>query len=446
MRTPLSALVLVVGLALMALGLFGGKSGSGALAPLGAGAALVFLGVALVSSRLVPPIASLIGAPIERARGFTGRLARENTVRNAGRTASTAAALMIGLALVSGVTIFAAGLRHSIDDAIDKGVKAQVILENKDGFSSIPRAAGESVGRLDGAETVSPLRQSAAKVRGVKSTATVSGVDPRTLPLVYRLQWKKGSDSTLAALGPNDVLVSDSWSKSNDRSIGDAVTATTQRGRQLHYVIRGTYKNNAHFLGDLTVTNDTLAGDFGQRRDQYVFVGLHPGTDANAFKDRASALVKSQYPTAEAVTKSGFKDTQTNWVNKILAFFYVLLSLAVIVSLLGIVNTLVLAIYERTRELGMLRAIGTSRRQVRQIVRYESVITAMIGAVLGIVLGIFFAVIVSRPLANEGFQLSFPIVSLLILLVLAALAGVLAAITPARRAAKLDILQALSYE
>ena len=144
--------------------------------------------------------------------------------------------------------------------------------------------------------------------------------------------------------------------------------------------------------------------------------------------------------------KAGFKKKQTGWINQITAFFLVLLSLAVIVSLFGIVNTLVLAIYERTRELGLLRAVGMSKRQVRRIVRYESVITALIGAILGTVLGVFFAVIISRPLAGEGFKLSFPVGTLVILLILAGLAGVLAAITPARRASKLNVLEALAYE
>ena len=163
-------------------------------------------------------------------------------------------------------------------------------------------------------------------------------------------------------------------------------------------------------------------------------------------KAQAGKVLTAQYPTAEALTKSGFKTEQTKWIGQISAFFYVLLSLSVIVSLFGIVNTLVLSIYERTRELGLLRAVGMSRRQVKRVVRYESVITAMIGAICGTVLGVFFAVILSRPLASEGFELSFPVGTLVILLILAALAGVLAAITPARRAAKLNVLEALAYE
>ncbi|MGZ4202414.1 MAG: ABC transporter permease, partial [Thermoleophilaceae bacterium] len=193
-------------------------------------------------------------------------------------------------------------------------------------------------------------------------------------------------------------------------------------------------------------TNAALARAAQVTQDQFVFVGLKPGANADQVKATASNVLKDQYPTAEAVTKSGFKKEQTKWIGQISAFFYVLLSLSVVVSLFGIVNTLVLSIYERTRELGLMRAVGMSRRQVKRIVRYESVITAMIGAITGTVLGVFFAVILSRPLANEGFELAFPLGTLFILLILAGLAGVLAAITPARRAAKLNVLEALAYE
>jgi putative ABC transport system permease protein len=353
---------------------------------------------------------------------------------------------MIGLALVSGVTIFAAGLRHSVNSAIDKSVHAGVVVENKDGWSNIPAAAGQQIGKLDGVNSASAIRRSQAQVAGVSGTPDMTGVDPGTLPGVYEIEWKKGSDQSLQTLGGDGALVSDSWSKSKHRGVGDKIAVTTQSGQHATFTIKGTYKNNVHFLGDISVTNDTLAKVAQVTQDEYVFVGLKPGADAGAVKAQAGKILDAQYPTAEAVTKSGFKTEQTKWIGQISAFFYVLLSLSVIVSLFGIVNTLVLAIYERTRELGLLRAVGTSRRQVKRIVRYESVITAMIGAILGTVLGVFFAVILSRPLASEGFQLSFPVGTLAILLILAGFAGVLAAITPARRAARLNVLEALAYE
>jgi putative ABC transport system permease protein len=376
----------------------------------------------------------------------SGQLARENATRNTARTASTAAALMVGLALVAGVTIFAAGIKKSVNSAIDKSVKAGLVVENKDGWSSIPSAAGKSVAQVPGVGSSSEIRLSQAKVAGVSGTPDVSGVNPQTLPAVYQLDWKKGSNATLNQLDGNNAIVSESWSKSKHKKVGQQINITTQSGNHATYTIIGTYKNNVHFLGDIAVTNQTLARDFKVTDDQFVMYGLKPGANDEQVKAQASKILAAQYPNAEADTKSGFKKTQTQWINQISAFFYVLLSLAVIVSLFGIVNTLVLAIYERTRELGLLRAVGMSRRQVKRIVRYESVITALIGAILGTVLGVFFAVIVSRPLAGEGFELSFPVGTLVILLILAGLAGVLAAITPARRASKLNVLEALAYE
>ena len=445
-KTPFGVATLALGVALMCLGLLTNSTGSAVWLPLLFGTLLVFIGAAMFSSKLVRPIASLVGRPMEGLRGVTGQLARENATRNTGRTASTAAALMIGLALVSGVTIFAAGIKKSVNDAIDTSVRAGLVVENKDGWTSIPAAAGKAVAQVPGVTSSSEIRLSQAKVAGVSGTPDVSGVDPTTLPAVYQLDWKKGSNATLHQLDGNNAIVSESWSKSKHKKVGQQIRITTQNGNHATYTIIGTYKNNVHFLGDIAVTNQTLARDFKVTEDQFVMYGLAPGANPDQVRNQASRILAAQFPNAQADTKSGFKKKQTQWINQISAFFYVLLSLAVIVSLFGIVNTLVLAIYERTRELGLLRAVGMSKRQVRRIVRYESVITALIGAILGTVLGVFFAVIVSRPLAGEGFKLSFPVGTLVILLILAGLAGVLAAITPARRASKLNVLEALAYE
>ena len=445
-KTPFGLVTLGLGVALMCLGLLTNSTGSAVWLPLLFGTVLVFIGTAMFSSRLVRPIASLVGRPMERLRGVSGQLARENATRNTGRTASTAAALMIGLALVAGVTIFAAGIKKSVNSAIDSSVKAGLVVENKDGFTSIPAAAGKAVRQVPGVAASSEIRLSQAKVAGVSGTPDVSGVDAATLPSVYKVDWKKGSDATLQRLDGNNVIVSQSWSKSKHKTVGQQLQITTQSGNHATYTIIGTYKNNVHFLGDLAVSNATLARDFKVTEDQFVMFGLKPGANADQVQGQASHILAAQFPNAQADTKAGFKKKQTDWIGQITAFFYVLLSLAVIVSLFGIVNTLVLAIYERTRELGLLRAVGMSKRQVRRIVRYESVITALIGAILGTVLGVFFAVIISRPLAGEGFKLSFPVGTLVILLILAGLAGVLAAITPARRASKLNVLEALAYE
>jgi putative ABC transport system permease protein len=189
-----------------------------------------------------------------------------------------------------------------------------------------------------------------------------------------------------------------------------------------------------------------MAREFGERRDSYVLVGVANGADATAVQQRIERLVDARYPSAEALDQEQLKQSQEEQIGALVGLIYALLSLAIVVSIFGIVNTLALSIHERTRELGMLRAVGMTRRQVRRVIRYEAVITALIGALLGAALGMLFAALISRPLADEGFELAYPVGQLLLILVLAALAGVLAAVGPARRASNLDVLEALAYE
>ena len=208
----------------------------------------------------------------------------------------------------------------------------------------------------------------------------------------------------------------------------------------------GTFTDNSDFMGDFGAS-DANAEAFGEPESATnVFIKLAPGADAGAVRSQIEAALEQQFPTVQVQDQEELKDSIAEELNSLLGIIYVLLALSVVVSLFGIVNTLALTIHERTRELGLLRAVGTSRRQIRRTVRYEAVITALIGGVLGLTLGVLFAVLVSRPLADEGFTLSIPIGQLIGLLVLAALAGVLAAIGPARRASRLDVLEALAYE
>jgi putative ABC transport system permease protein len=444
-RTPLAGAVAAVGVLLLCLGLFGSASGGSAAGLVGAGAGIVFIGVGLLAYHIVRPLAMAVGLPLERLRGVSGRLARENATRNPRRTASTSAALMIGVALVAFVTIFAAGLKASIDDHVNVGLKGQMIVESKLFGLALPLAATKAVQQQPQVDTVSAIRFSQARVRGAGKTA-VTGVDPQTIDSVFNLNWTHGSAATIRALSPQDVLLSKKWAQSHRAAVGDTVALTTPTGAHLRLTARGVYDDKARLFGDLTVSNALMAPAFNVTGNAFLMVGLRPGAAANAVKDATSRAIKAQYPSLKVLTKQGFIDEQNGQVNQLLIFFYVLLVLTIVISLFGIVNTLALAIHERTRELGMLRAIGTSRRQVKQIVRYESVITAMIGAVLGVALGALFAVLVTIPLESEGFTISIPVGQLVVLLLVGAVFGVLAAIWPARRAAKLDVLSALAYE
>jgi putative ABC transport system permease protein len=435
----------LAGLALMLGGLFGGIDDSGTAAGLlGGGAALMLFGVSLFSPRLVRPLASLTGRPLERLRGLTGRLARENAMRKPGRTATTAAALMIGLALVVFVTIFAAGLKTSVANTIDESFRGEIVLQNSDGFSPIPREAVERARQVDGVDTVSSSTYATGALRGGENVR-VAAVDPATLGTVLALTFKSGDPSVLAGLGPHDAIVDDAFARDKGLKVGDTLRLRTPLERTASFRVRGTVKGELDLLGK-AIVDESATRQFGRLQPSLALARLAPDASPKHVQDEMDSALKERFPTVEVQNQSQLKDQQEEQVNQLLGLVYALLSLAVIVSLFGIVNTLALSIHERTRELGMLRAIGMSRRQVRTMVRYEAVITALIGAILGTVLGVIFAALVSRPLADEGFELSYPIGTLFILLVLAAVAGVVAAIGPARRASRLDVLRALAYE
>jgi putative ABC transport system permease protein len=441
-------LLMLGGLALVLVGLFANISDSGQAAlMLGGGAALVLFGVSLYSPRLVRPLAGVIGAPLERLRGLTGRLARENSQRNPSRTAATAAALMIGLALVSFVTVFAAGLKASIADAIDNSFQGELEIQNTNGFDPIPKAVAATVRKVPGVQTVSTLQTTQIKIDAVGGKPRASGLDQSTATQVLSIDFQGDtSGQTLQGLTSSQTIVDQSFADANGLEVGDTIQALGQTGNRASFRIVGEFKDSADLLGSLIVTQEAMARDFAVTQDTFDFVKLEPGADPATVQDQIDTLLTQRFPTAEVLNQEELKQNQENQINPLLGLVYALLSLAIIVSLFGIANTLALSIYERTRELGMLRAVGMSRRQVRRMIRYESVITALIGAVLGMVLGLIFAALLSVPLEDEGFVLSYPVGQLVFILVVAALAGVVAAIAPARRAARLDVLQALAYE
>jgi putative ABC transport system permease protein len=249
----------------------------------------------------------------------------------------------------------------------------------------------------------------------------------------------------MSGLGDGNAAVYNDFAEQHDLAIGDTIRLITPRGNEVAYRVTGIHDAAAGIVDDVLVSNETLERDWDARDIAFALVGGGEDADQEALKRSAEAALRD-FPTAKPQTIDDFKEEQNRQVSGLLGLIYALLSLSVIVALLGIVNTLALSVHERTRELGMLRAVGMSRRQVRRMVRGESVITAAIGALLGIVLGIAFAAIVSRPLADEGFVFELPVVTLVVVVVLAALAGVLAAIPPARRAARVDVLRAVTTE
>jgi putative ABC transport system permease protein len=439
----LAALLGVVGMGMIVAGLFGGADGDAAAGLMGVGAVLFVIAVSLFSPALVRPLAALAGAPMERLRRLTGRLARENAQRNPGRTAITAAALMIGLALVAFVTIFAAGLKDSISNAVDDTFQGDLVIQNTDGFSPIPPAAAKAAEREPGVELVASLRGIEAGLDGDKVRVNALSANAGD---VFELEWEEGGPEVLRGLQDGEAVIEDSLASSHNLAVGDSFRLLSQAGVQPSFRVAGIYESDVEIVGKVLVTQAVMARDFGQTQDTIDFVRLERDVGADEVQQRLEGVMERQFPTAEVVNQQELKELYENQVNQLLGLIYALLALAIVISLFGIANTLALSIHERTRELGMLRAIGMSRRQVRTMVRYEAVITALIGAILGMVLGLIFAVLIAQPLKDEGFVLSFPIDQLVVLLVLAGLAGVLAAILPARRASRLDVLQSLQYE
>jgi putative ABC transport system permease protein len=404
-------------------------------------------GVAARRYRVVPALARLVGVLVSW-RGITGRLARENAIRQPGRTMVTAAALTVGLALVTFVTVLADGTKASIDKAVSRSFAGDLIVENAQtgNQQGIPALVAPALRRVPGIASVTPIAFTVARPRRSSENASVTAVEPSTFERVYRIEWKQGSPATLLSLGETGTVVTKSYANANHLKVGQTISVLTPSERRILLTVRGIATDEARLLGDLTITRSLARAAFGQREDALDFVSYAHGADNTQVQPAVNRLLAAHFPQTKSRTAAQFKQDQANQIDTLLTLIYVLLALSVIVSLFGIVNTLILSIYERTHELGMLRAIGTARRQVRQMIRYESIITALIGGILGIVVGVVGAVATSFALSGSGFVLSIPFGTLAILLLVAALAGVIAAQAPARRAARIDLLQALTSE
>jgi putative ABC transport system permease protein len=426
----------------MLVGLFaGGIATKWRLISLGIGAALLFVGVAILAPTLVPPLARFLGWPAVRFGGAAGRLARGNVVRNPARTATTAAALMIGLALVTLVGVLAAGLKTRFEGGVNQTFVSDYALTATDNFTPIGVAAGDALAKVPGVTAVSSVRAGQARVFG--SRIGLTAVEPN-LPAVMHNTWAAGGANTPAQLGANGAFVSKAFAKKHDLVIGTMLTAETPDGPVLRLRIRGIYDppKGAPYLGDLAVSTRTFDRAFPTPTNLFTLVNMRGGdTPANTARlERAL----QRFPDAKIQTISDFKKNQLQGLTLLLNLLYVLLSLSIIVSLFGIVNTLVLTVFERTRELGMLRAVGMTRRQVRRMIRQESVVTALLGAVLGIPLGVVLAWMVGEAINYPAFTI--PWGTLISFVVAAIIVGLLAAIFPARRAGRLNVLEALQYE
>jgi putative ABC transport system permease protein len=441
----IAGLLAAIGVAFVVAGLVGSGSIGSRAARIGGGGLAVVVAVSLFSPILVRPLADLAGWPLQRIRRLTGRLARENSKRNPSRTAVTAAALMIALALVTFITVFAAGLKSSVGKVIDENFAGGLVIENSDGFSPIPAGAAFAAAKVPGVKSVATIRTAEAKVVGSGETVQVNGPTPNIEEGV-EIEWVAGGPKKLRHLGDDEAIVSDDFASSHHLAVGDTFSLLTQSEARPKFTVAGEFESKVGVFGSVLVTQKVMTDAFKQQKDDTDFVILEPGADAAKVQALLTIGAERAFPTAEVLNQQELREEREKQIDGIVQLFYLLLGLAVFISLIGVANTLGLSIYERRRELGMLRAIGMSRRQVRTMIRYEAVITALIGAILGLVIGVVFAALIAVPLKSEGFTLSYPVGTLIGILVLAALAGVLAAILPARRASRLDVLESLQYE
>jgi putative ABC transport system permease protein len=441
---PAAAAAIVLGTAALGYGMFAdGLGTTDRLYLMGAGCLVLFCGVALVSPRLVRPLASVLGLPAGRLAGAPGEIARENSMRNPARTAVTAAALMIGLALVTFVAVLGQGLRASLGEAIDRQIDADYVVTAQDNFSPVARGAGRAVGGAAPVDESSSVGVEQADVAG--SEKTIAGV-ATDVGRFYHIDWVEGSDAVLADLGENGAIVQEEFADENDLGVGDSFRLQTPQAERLGFVVRGIYEQPEFsvWLGDAAVSREAFDDAFPRAGDAFTYLDVAGEPTAPTL--RALERAVEDFPDAKVQTKAEFADNQSTGINLLLNLLYVLLALSVIISLFGMVNTLALSVFERTRELGLLRAVGMTRWQARQMVGHESVITALIGAALGMPLGIFLAALVTQALESEGVVFSVPEGTLVVFAVIAVAAGILAAILPARRAARLNVLEALQYE
>ena len=427
----------------------------------GVGGALFWVGLGVLVLAVLPPAVALVLAgivlavaiflivravrrraepkefPSVRPDRATSSLSRENSRRNPGRTAATAAALMIGIALVSFVAVLAEGMKQSNRGAIEDQVKAEWVVTSQDGFTPFVAAAGDSLDKVD-LPLVTDVRSDLATVAG--SDRYLTGIEPDTITKAYTFDWVKGSDAVLADMGENGAIVDKGFAEDKKLKLGELFSVVVPSGERMPLRVVGIYKPPPFYpiLGTVSIPKGTFDKLYERPRNQFTFVN---GGNRSELESSLAA-----FPDAKLQTRGEWITSQDKDFNDFLTSLYVLLALSVIVSIFGMINTLVLSVFERTRELGMLRAVGMTRLQVRRMVRHESVITALIGAALGLPLGMFLAALVTKALSQFEVEYAVPLTPLIVFAIVSVIVGVIAAIFPARRASRLNVLEALQYE
>jgi putative ABC transport system permease protein len=442
-RGVIGAGILLLGVAGILAGLFGDLDNN--VYYVAGGTLLLFTGATVLGPVFAGPSVRIIGWPLPRLRGMTGTLARENAMRNPRRTSATAAALMIGVAIVGFFTVFASSAKATVGAQVDRAFTADFVLTTGFGFGAFGGFSpdlGEQIAALPEVEASTPLRFGEMEIVDGGGDFLVA-FDPETVLDLFKLDPREGEFADLDADG---VAVSQRFADKKDWELGTKVKLRFPNGERTLTIrtIYGTGEREG--LSDFGLSLDGYALGYPEQIDNQVYVRLADGVSP-AEGRKALEKVAKPYPNAEIQDQTEFKEEFSGQINQILGLVYVLLGLAVFIALIGIANTLALSVYERTRELGLLRAVGMSRRQMRSSVRWEAVIIAVLGTLVGLAIGVFFGWAVIKALRDQGFEKFAASVGQLIIIVIAAgIAGVVAALFPARRAAKLDVLRAISTE
>jgi len=438
-RTVTGLVLTVLGIALLFLGLFARQGNR--LINVAFGAIVIFFGIGILSPLVARPLARVLGWPFAHWAGEPGKIARDNAMRSPRRTASTAAALMIGLALVSFATIFAASLKASVTKILDEAVAADYILSgssnNSQGFSPdvVRRLAQQPE-----VDSATGIRIGLFKIDG--ATQQLFGVDPVTYDKTVHTDTTAGNFVDLASGG---VAVREDVARQHGWKVGSRISMQFPVGGVQLEQVKAIYKDN-QLNGPYLLALSAYQQHYPDQLDVIGLVKAKPGVSPDASRAAIDRVV-ADFPSVQVKDQAQYKQDQSNQINQILVLFYLLLALAVIIAIIGIINTLALSVLERVREVGLLRALGMTRAQLRSMIRWEAVIISVLGAVLGLVVGVFFGWTVVRALHSQGItEFRLPIGTLLGFVVFAALAGVLAAVFPGRRAAKVDMLRAIATE
>ncbi len=440
-RIMVGSAILVLGVAALFTGLF--TNVASRVLVVGVGALLVFFGVSVLGRTVSLPLSRAVGAPLPRVRGVTGKLARQNAMRNPKRTAASASALMIGVGLVGFITILAASSTASVNSAIDRGFAGDIVVDSGGGLMGgvDPGLAGQ-LSKLPQVQAATGVAIGIAKVNG--KVEQVSAVDPGAASKIFDVSPVRGS---IAGLGRDGIAVYKDVATADHLKLGGTVPVVFKDTGPHKLTVALIYGEATgapaprYFMG-----NEAFNANFPVRYDSRVFVKKAPGVSTAAALAAVRA-VATKYSGTTVMDQAAFKADQAKPIQQMLSLVYALLALAILIALLGIGNTLALSIFERTRELGVMRAVGMTRHQLRAMIRWESVIIALQGTVLGLLIGVFFGWALVLAMRSQGItEFSIPVLNLVIVVVLAALAGAAAAIWPSRRAAKLNILHAIVTE